>query len=250
MAEKEEKEKEKEKEKTKNGKRGKIDWEVLDTELDPSRVLTRPTSFGEVQYLAAWDIIDTANRIFGYDKWSFEVLDLAKVIEGNNLVGYRCTARVTILNNSKPIVREDVGLGMAQGNNKAELFERAIKAAVSDALKRCFRTFGPQFGLYLYRREEAQDGDGNGNGSDSTVGRGVITQTMGPYQGKREEYFVVTIEDGEERHDYFIGASLLGTLQEGDALEFEYGVSSKGNRYIVNVTNTNLDSLDSEEPPF
>jgi recombination DNA repair RAD52 pathway protein len=43
-------------------------------------------------------------------------------------------------------------------DDKAEAFETGIKAAYTDALKRCARTFGPSLGLALYEKERTTVG--------------------------------------------------------------------------------------------
>jgi hypothetical protein len=39
----------------------------------------------------------------------------------------------------------------------ARAYETALKGAVSDALKRCFRALGDQFGLSLYKKHEPEE---------------------------------------------------------------------------------------------
>jgi hypothetical protein len=64
---------------------------------------------------------------------------------------YTCIVRVTV----GDVVREDVGFGSGYGKKAGDAIEGATKEAVTDALKRCLRTFGSQFGLALYDKERA-----------------------------------------------------------------------------------------------
>jgi DNA repair and recombination protein RAD52 len=106
-------------------------------------------------YLPGWFVIDQANRIFGHDRWNYEVTDFQFVGEnekGNKLV-YLARVRVTVVDEDGDVIasREDVGMG--DQKNKREILDahgNAAKAAVTDALKRALRGFGNQFGNPLY----------------------------------------------------------------------------------------------------
>jgi DNA recombination protein Rad52 len=131
--------------------------------LDPRRVQSREGSGGKkLSYLTTHDVKRTANRIFGYDGWSYLVDDLislgeepfknSKGREGIR-VGYRATVTVTI----GEVRRGDVGYGDAMEYNGSRItpHELAAKEAVSDALKRCLSSWGDQFGLVLYGADPA-----------------------------------------------------------------------------------------------
>jgi DNA repair and recombination protein RAD52 len=127
----------------------------LQKPLDESRVLRRPDG---LSYLATYDIIETANRIFGYGGWQREIKRLEKIYEdasdGVHVVGYLCECRVCI----GDIVHEDVGFGSGVSSGDiSRAHETALKGAVSDALKRCFRALGDQFGLSLYKKSEPEE---------------------------------------------------------------------------------------------
>jgi DNA recombination protein Rad52 len=127
----------------------------LQKPLDESRVLRRPDG---LSYLATHDIIETANRIFGYGGWQREIKRLEKIYEdtsdGVHSVGYLCECRIRIGN----IVHEDVGFGSGVSSGDiSRAYETALKGAVSDALKRCFRALGDQFGLSLYKKSEPEE---------------------------------------------------------------------------------------------
>jgi DNA recombination protein Rad52 len=127
----------------------------LQKPLDESRVLRRPDG---LSYLATHDIIETANRIFGYGGWQREIKRLEKIYEdtsdGMHSVGYLCECRIRI----GDVVHEDVGFGSGvSSTDPARAYETALKGAVSDALKRCFRALGDQFGLSLYKKAEPEE---------------------------------------------------------------------------------------------
>jgi DNA recombination protein Rad52 len=131
---------------------------MLDAPLDPRRVSQRQGSGGKsLSFLQSHDVKRTANRIFGYDGWSYTVDELvclgeepyksSKGKEGVR-VGYRATVTVQI----GEVRRGDTGYGDAveyQGS-RITPHELASKEAVSDATKRCLASWGDQFGLVLY----------------------------------------------------------------------------------------------------
>jgi DNA recombination protein Rad52 len=126
--------------------------------LDEKRIERRKAKFGQVEYLPTWDIIQRANEIFGYGGWNRQIVRLEKVFEEENEgtynVAYLCEYRIII----GDIVHEDVGFGTAVNYPEpTAAYEKAVKTAVSDALKRCFRALGPQFGLTLYQHGVGRD---------------------------------------------------------------------------------------------
>lgn len=127
----------------------------LEKPLDESRVQRRPDG---LTYLPTYDVIETANRIFGYGGWQREIKRLEKIYEdsseGTYSVGYLCECRIRI----GDVVHEDVGFGSGVSQtDPTRAYETALKGAVSDALKRCFRALGDQFGLSLYRKHEPEE---------------------------------------------------------------------------------------------
>lgn len=125
--------------------------QVLSYDLDPSRIKTREKGNVSLSYLEGHDIIDTANKIFGFGNWSYSVSTLEHVSQETNekqniVVGYKAIVSLTIydLHHSKHVSREDVGFGTGIAKSLADAHEGAAKEAVTDALKRCFRSFGNQ----------------------------------------------------------------------------------------------------------
>ena len=129
----------------------------LNAPLDPRRVSQRQGSGGKaLSFLQSHDVKRTANRIFGYDGWSYTVDELVCIGEEpykkNNKEGVRVGYRATVTVQVGETRRGDTGYGDAieYQNSKITPHELASKEAVSDATKRCLASWGDQFGLVLY----------------------------------------------------------------------------------------------------
>ena len=124
--------------------------------------LVKPPPQGKYgEYVPAFDIITTANRIFGWDGWSYTV-DKLEVTnagpgtkEGSHAIGYLAVVAVTVGNTRK----SDVGHGQGHGRSLGDAHDSAAKEAVTDALKRALRTFGHPLGLALYDKTKAHVSD-------------------------------------------------------------------------------------------
>ncbi len=131
--------------------------QVLSYDLDPSRIKTREKGNVSLSYLEGHDIIDTSNKVFGYGNWGYSVSELTHVSQETNqnnnvVICYKAVVSLTIYDqhHAKHISREDVGFGTGTAKALADAHEGGAKEAVTDALKRCFRTLGSQFGNSLY----------------------------------------------------------------------------------------------------
>lgn len=135
--------------------------QLLDAALDPQRVKSLNRGGRAASYIEAHDVIDTANRIFGYEGWSFELIDVQEVraVDRDGAVTgslFMAKGRLQV----GDVVRVDIGTNdvtyagekssRPTGYAGPDDYETAIKGAVSDCLKRCWRTFGNQFGNSLY----------------------------------------------------------------------------------------------------
>lgn len=134
----------------------------LNAALDESRVKQVSTGGRAADYLETYDIIDAANRIFGYDGWSFELIDVSPIHaatkdgEGRGVL-FMAKGKLTVAGVSRiDVGTNDVSYRRDSGEATPDSFETAIKGAVSDCLKRCFRTFGNQFGNSLYDKQRAK----------------------------------------------------------------------------------------------
>jgi len=135
--------------------------QLLGYEIDSSRVKTREKGNVTLSYVEGYDIIETANKIFGYGNWSYTISKLEQVSQEQNqnqniVICYKAIVRVVAqdITHSKSISREDVGFGTGVAKALSDAHEGAAKEAVTDALKRCFRTFGNQFGNSLYDKSK------------------------------------------------------------------------------------------------
>ena len=131
--------------------------QVLNYELDSSRIKTREKGNISLSYIEGHDVIETANRIFGYGNWSYTITKLEQVSQETNhnqnvVICYKAVVRIVAcdISHTKEIAREDVGFGSGVAKTLSDAHEGAAKEAVTDALKRAMRTFGNQFGNSLY----------------------------------------------------------------------------------------------------
>jgi DNA repair and recombination protein RAD52 len=136
--------------------------QVLSYDLDPSRIKKREKNNVSLSYLEGHDIIETANKIFGYGNWSYTISSLEYVSQETNhnqniVICYKAVVSVMVydLHHAKHISREDVGFGTGISKSLADAHEGAAKEAVTDAIKRCFRSFGNQFGNSLYDKSRS-----------------------------------------------------------------------------------------------
>ncbi len=130
---------------------------MLAAKLNPDAV--KPPAPGKYgSYIEGWHSIAEANRIFGFDGWSYRVTRLevtnAGEVNGKHQIGYLCSVLVTVEN----VEREDFGHGAGDSKNLGNAHDSAIKEAVTDALKRALKSFGNPFGLALYDKSGANVG--------------------------------------------------------------------------------------------
>lgn len=132
---------------------------LLGCTLDPKLVAQRRGGKGQmVPYLEGYQAINQANRIFGYGQWGAEMVgpvgyrELPRTHRGTGEVStagmYWASVRVHV-RGCEP--RSDVGCAFT-ADESLEAHDTAIKAAVTDAMKRALRQFGDQFGNALYDR--------------------------------------------------------------------------------------------------
>ncbi|MGJ0318676.1 Rad52/Rad22 family DNA repair protein [Aliarcobacter cryaerophilus] len=131
--------------------------EILNQELDSSRIKTRDKGNISLSYIEGHDVIETANKIFGFGNWSYSISKLEQVSQEqnhnqNHVICYKAIVQVLIHseNHTLDVSREDVGFGTGVAKTLADANENASKEAVTDALKRAMRSFGNQFGNSLY----------------------------------------------------------------------------------------------------
>lgn len=132
--------------------------EQLSAKLDKSHVKERTQAGRKLSYVEGWHAIAEANRIFGFDAWTRETLDLRMVAEKERTVGQGQGFGVTYIAKVRVIVdgvaREGVGAGHGIDRDLGLAHESAVKEAETDAMKRALMTFGNPFGLALYDKTQ------------------------------------------------------------------------------------------------
>ena len=145
-----------------------MNWETvteqLKAPLDPKAIKPPPQGkFGE--YVDGLHVIREANRIFGFNGWSYTVERLERTHYGEvELQGrdgpytqLRCSYLCAVRVNVDGVIREGLAVGVGNGKpeNAGDVIESAVKEAETDALKRALRSFGNTFGLALYDKDKS-----------------------------------------------------------------------------------------------
>lgn len=128
--------------------------------LDPINVKPpAPGKYGE--YIEGWKVIEEANRVFGFDGWTRETVDMVEVCRYETevgrdkkpgwAVGYRAKVRIE----AQGVVREGSAVGNGVSVQLYDAIESAVKEAETDAMKRAMMTLGYPFGLALYDKSKA-----------------------------------------------------------------------------------------------
>lgn len=127
----------------------------------------------KLAYLPAHFVINAANGIFGFGMWSTDIEHL-QMLQADEYekppynagdepkqmfsVSYLCRLKLTVRAGQAENSYTDVGFGSgvanASASGKQSAYELATKEAVTDALKRCLRYYGNQFGLSLYDKTD------------------------------------------------------------------------------------------------
>lgn len=140
---------------------------ILDKPFDNTLIKTRKTKEGDtLSYVEGSQYIRRLNQAFGYN-WSFEITDM-KVVKDEVIVLGKLTA--------DGITKMQYGTSGESNGNKS-LGDR-VKAAGTDALRKCSSLFGLGLHLYEYAQHSGGNGhndhpdntshQGNGNGEDET----------------------------------------------------------------------------------
>ncbi len=131
--------------------------EKLGQPLDPELVSQRRGRAGRVfDYIEGHAVIDQANRIFGFGGWGYELIGdvtLRQIETVDSETGemvtssvYSAPVRVTV---AGALPRTDTGFH-AVTEKTVDGHDTALKGAVTDGMKRAFRSFGVQFGNDFY----------------------------------------------------------------------------------------------------
>jgi DNA recombination protein Rad52 len=135
--------------------------------LDRTKVKSRKQGNAEVSYIEGYHAENEANRIFGFDGWDRETVEIKCVAERERKIGkgqyekdgwgvsYTARVRVTVHAGDRRVIREGVGAGHGIDADLGQAHESAIKEAETDAEKRALKTFGNPFGQALYDKSQA-----------------------------------------------------------------------------------------------
>jgi DNA repair and recombination protein RAD52 len=138
----------------------------LGDKLQGEHVKTRKQGGAQVSYLEGHTAIAAANRIFGYGCWETKIMSLTceektEVSNTNGKQGWRvghlCMLEVTVYNADRSVAVKYQDVGFGSGTDYSSLggaVESSTKEAMTDALKRCLRYLGNQFGLALYDKDQ------------------------------------------------------------------------------------------------
>ena len=142
---------------------------ALAAPLNRANVQTRSQAGRSFNYLEGWVAIREANRIFGFDGWQRETIELRCVAESQRPIGreqksgwgvtYIARVRIRLgsqANGAPSLVREGSGAGHGIDVDLGLAHESALKEAETDAMKRALMTFGNPFGLALYDKQQRQ----------------------------------------------------------------------------------------------
>ncbi len=204
--------------------------QLLKYNLDGNRVKTRQQGNISLSYLEGYDIIDTANFAFGFGNWSYNVTLLEQVSEEfnqnqNKVIGYKAIVAVTVfdVHHKSTVTREDVGFGTGIARDYASAHESGAKEAVTDGLKRAFRTFGNQFGNALYDKSQ-KNVDHNQQSKQIPQSQPQVQQnTQDPYAQLRQLGLDVVEQNGE----LVVTGSTYGKQQHIKPLGFKWDANRK-----------------------
>lgn len=143
--------------------------------LSAGNVKTRQQAGRKLSYIEGWQAIAEANRIFGFDSWTRETIEMRPVAEHQRKIGkepntrdgwgvsYVAKVKVIVFAGDTLVTREGIGAGHGIDTDLGLAHESAAKEAETDAMKRALMTFGNPFGLALYDKEQREVENGNGH---------------------------------------------------------------------------------------
>jgi len=121
---------------------------MLLQDMPGDAVRTRKVGGTPVSYVDGWYVLDRLNVVFGFDGWSIDYGTIELTTVGNQTV-----MRVPGTLRAAGTRKSDIGVAITAGSSP-EAFETALKAAYTDALKRCARMLGASLGLALYDKDQ------------------------------------------------------------------------------------------------
>ena len=192
---------------------------ILNQELDSSRIKTRNKGNINLSYLEGFDLLETANRVFGFGNWDYSISKLENVSQElnqnqNHIICYRAVVQIKVYdeNHTTHISREDVGFGTGIARTLADANEGAAKEAVTDAIKRALRSFGNQFGNSLYNKSK--------NNSNTTQNQSYNQNSyQQPQQNANQQNYQANQQPYQHQQDFSQLTNIgLTVMQQGDNL--------------------------------
>ena len=216
--------------------------QALGQPLDPELVSQRKGRGGRsFDYLEGHAVIDQANRIFGYGGWGYELVGDVTLRQVETVdpqtgemkvsLGYSAPVRVTV---AGALPRTDIGVHPVSEDN-FDGHDTAMKAAVTDGMKRAFRSFGCQFGNAFYGdqsqaantpKPERAPAPANGNSGRNQADDRAAAQAgtlrkrlfeIATQQGLDEDQVRTAVVDRTGKSIEDLDASELGPLVEAAA---------------------------------
>ena len=193
--------------------------QLLAAPLQKAHVKSRQGGGGRsLSYIEGWHAIAEANRIFGFDGWSSETTTLEKIADGKDNKG-RCTVTfsATVTIRVGDIVRQGCGAGHGRDFDHGTAMESALKEAETDARKRALMTFGNQFGLALYDKDQT-----NVEGASLPAQQAPSAKRKGvnPVMVKATKYAQeVAIEKIAEAETFIRGHKELNTMERAELVK-------------------------------
>eukprot|EP00544_Gedaniella_sp_CCMP2646_P000174 CAMPEP_0202509328 /NCGR_PEP_ID=MMETSP1361-20130828/52715_1 /ASSEMBLY_ACC=CAM_ASM_000849 /TAXON_ID=210615 /ORGANISM="Staurosira complex sp., Strain CCMP2646" /LENGTH=489 /DNA_ID=CAMNT_0049143545 /DNA_START=44 /DNA_END=1513 /DNA_ORIENTATION=- len=108
----------------------------------------------KLTYLSGEGVTRTLNDIFGFDGWNLDIKrtqreECVKDDNGRYHVAYTATVRLT--HRKSGAYKEDCGAGDSIDKSMGTAVAHALKASITDAMKRAARHFGDKLGNSLYQ---------------------------------------------------------------------------------------------------
>jgi DNA recombination protein Rad52 len=216
--------------------------------LSSQVVKQRQQSGRNLSYIEGWWVIRELNRIFGFDAWHQDLVEIRAVSEKARKIGrdqrdgwgvsYIARIKLTVLG----VSREGVGAGHGIDADLGLAHESAIKEAATDALKRAAMTFGNPFGLALYDKDQRSVEDAPPNTVQVSDIDRVNAEFVSTLTDKLESVGInktgilalKTILGVKKWEDVKPGirSKLIANLTSGYAAKLNAGQNSKGEQII------------------
>jgi len=210
--------------------------QVLKYDIEPSRIKSRSKGNINLSYLEGFDLIETANKIFGHGNWSYSITSLDQVSQETNanqnvVICYKAVVKLTVysLDHSKHISKEDVGFGTGISKTLADAHEGGAKEAVTDAIKRSLRSLGNQFGNSLYDKSRNYQAQSKPQLQQSQQ----PSQTQNPQQSTQAQYEFTSLYNlglqvlEQDNNFVVVGEDIFNKKDSIKACGFRWDASAK-----------------------